>query len=115
MSHTGPWGSVLWDHLNEIRVLRIKRKSWKDIASQLKIEHGIEVQPRTVRNFFVRSRSPKLKIPAGLDALKSIVKPSTNLVQSSSSTLPITPTTFEPDLSVEPDHKTLFGRKKFDE
>src|SRR5271166_5047403 len=27
MSHTGPWGSVLWDHLNEIRVLRIKRKS----------------------------------------------------------------------------------------
>ena len=29
-------GSVLWDHLNEIRVLRIKRKSWKDIASQQK-------------------------------------------------------------------------------
>jgi hypothetical protein len=115
MSHTGPWGSVLWDHLNEIRALRIKRKSWKDIASHLKTEHGIGVQPRAVRNFFVRIRNPKLKIPAGLEALKSIAKPSTNLAQSSSSTLSIKEPTDEPDLSVEPDHKTLFGRKKFDE
>lgn len=61
--HPGPWGSPLWDHLETIRTLRMQRKTWKQIAEAL----DVETTPRAVRNFFVRSRNPKRKVPAGLE------------------------------------------------
>jgi hypothetical protein len=69
--HPGPWGSLLWNHIEEIRSLRIQRKRWKDIAEHLEKERGVKTSARAVRNFFVRSRNPKLRLPAGLEHLRA--------------------------------------------
>jgi hypothetical protein len=67
--HPGPWESQLWDHIEEIRSLRRQRRKWKDIAAELALK-GVTISPAAVRNFFIRSRSPKLKLPAGLEHLR---------------------------------------------
>src|ERR1700674_4336677 len=68
--HPGPWQSELWDHLEEIRSLRRARATWKDIAAQLGEKHGVQTPAAAVRNFFVRSRNPNLRLPDGLEHLR---------------------------------------------
>ena len=74
--HPKPFQSKLWDHLPEIQELRRRRKTWAEIARHLKDAHGLELSYRTVRNFFLRTRSPKRRIPAGFEeALGVLPKP----------------------------------------
>lgn len=73
--HPGPWGSQLWDHLEEIRRLRRARTKWKDIAKALEAQN-VTITASALRNFFVRSRDPKLKLPAGLEHLRPPESPS---------------------------------------
>ena len=47
--------------------MRRARKMWAEIAAHLKEAHGLEVSYRTIRNFFIRTRSPKRRIPAGFE------------------------------------------------
>src|SRR5258707_15413930 len=56
--HPKPFQSALWNHLEEIRQMRRARKMWIEIAAHLKEAHGLEVSYRTIRNFFIRTRSP---------------------------------------------------------
>ena len=65
--HPKPFQSALWNHLEEIRQMRRARKMWAEIAAHLKEVHGLEVSYRTIRNFFIRTRSPKRRIPAGFE------------------------------------------------
>jgi hypothetical protein len=65
-----PWQSKLWDHLEEIRSLRRARATWKDIAAHLGEKHGVQITAAAVRNFFVRSRNPNLRLPDGLEHLR---------------------------------------------
>jgi hypothetical protein len=64
MPSIGPFQSPLWDHLDQIKKLRMARKTWKAIAEQL----PVRLTPRSVRNFFVRYRNAKL--PAGFESLR---------------------------------------------
>jgi len=76
LEHPGPWVSELWNHLEEIRTLRMQRKTWKQISKTLADKTpSVKITPRTVRNFFVRSRDPKLTLPAGLEHLRPIPPP----------------------------------------
>jgi hypothetical protein len=68
--HPGPWGSVLWDYLEDIRKWRMARTKWIDVVVLLKNEKGIIITPAAVRNFFVRSRNPNLKLPDYLEHLR---------------------------------------------
>jgi IS5 family transposase len=73
--HPKPFQSSLWPHLDTIRQMRRERKMWTEIADHLKTK-GVTVSYRTVRNFFLRTRSPKRRIPAGFEeALGVIPKP----------------------------------------
>jgi hypothetical protein len=65
--HPKPFQSALWTHLEEIRQMRRARKMWAEIAAHLKEAHGLEVSYRTIRNFFIRARSPNRRIPAGFE------------------------------------------------
>ncbi len=65
--HPKPFQSALWNHLEEIRQMRRARKMWAEIAAHLKEAHGLEVSYRTIRNFFIRTRSPNRRIPAGFE------------------------------------------------
>ncbi len=47
--------------------MRRARKMWAEIAAHLKEAHGLEVSYRTIRNFFIRTRSPNRRIPAGFE------------------------------------------------
>jgi hypothetical protein len=72
--HPGPWGSVLWDHLEAIRDLRRKRKRWSDIAVHLEKEHGVKITSRAIRNFF--ARAIKAKLPLGFEPTSLLPKAS---------------------------------------
>jgi IS5 family transposase len=61
--HPKPFQSALWNHLEEIRQMRRARKMWAEIAAHLKEAHGLEVSYRTIRNFFIRTRSPNRRYP----------------------------------------------------
>src|SRR5438309_630886 len=71
--HPGPWGSVLWDHLDEIRALRRKRKRWEDIALHLEKERGVKLTSRSIRNFF--ARAVKAKLPLGFEPIAPSTSP----------------------------------------
>lgn len=66
-NHPSPWGSALWDHLEEIKALRGQRKKWQEITDHLVGQYGIKITHRAVRNFFVRSLDPNRRIPAGFE------------------------------------------------
>lgn len=65
--HPKPWASALWGYRDEIHGLRLQRKTWQEIADHLEQKHSVKITSRAIRNFFVRSRDPKL--PAGLENL----------------------------------------------
>jgi hypothetical protein len=117
--HPKPYQSKLWDHLEEIRAMRHARKMWPEIAEHLKAAHGIEVSYRTVRNFFVRTRKPKQRIPAGFEGILGVAaKPSPAPVPPASvpAPPPVTPeATGQPDWEPVEDPHTgmpeIFRRK----
>jgi hypothetical protein len=67
--HSGPWACPLWDHVDEIRSLRMARKSWEEVSVQME-KHDIRLKARAIRNFFLRATDPNLKLPLGLEHLK---------------------------------------------
>jgi hypothetical protein len=81
--HPKPFQSALWNHLEEIRQMRRARKMWAEIAAHLKEAHGLEVSYRTIRNFFIRTRSPKRRIPAGFEESLGVPVPHPGPVPSS--------------------------------
>src|SRR6266403_6237395 len=89
--HPGPWQSKLWDHLEEIRSLRRARATWKDIAAQLGEKHGVQITAAAVRNFFVRSRNPNLRLPDGLEHLRAPSNPHASLPSNPSEPQPAAP------------------------
>jgi len=77
--HPKPFQSQLWPHLETIREMRRTRKTWVEVAKHLQTQ-GVTVSYRTVRNFFLRTRSPKRRIPAGFEeALGVVPKPPATL------------------------------------
>ena len=88
--HPKPFQSALWNHLEEIRQMRRARKMWIEIAAHLKEAYGVEVSYRTVRNFFIRTRSPNRRIPAGFE--ESLGAPLAHPGPVASSALSVTPT-----------------------
>src|SRR5271165_4405578 len=66
----GPYTSALWDHLAEIKKLRQQRKTWEQVAAILadpKRDDKVVITGRAIRNFFIRSRKPGRRIPAGFE------------------------------------------------
>jgi hypothetical protein len=63
--HPKPYESPLWQHLETIRSLRRRRKTWAAIAVHLEESHGLTTSLRTVRNFFKRARSGR--VPLGFN------------------------------------------------
>jgi hypothetical protein len=53
--HPGPYASQLWPHLESIRTLRRRRKTWRAITKHLDDACGIKLGVWTVRNFFKRA------------------------------------------------------------
>ena len=68
--------------------MRRARKMWAEIAAHLKEAHGLEVSYRTIRNFFIRTRSPKRRIPAGFE--ESLGAPVPHRGPVPASALPVT-------------------------
>jgi hypothetical protein len=56
---------ALWQKVQEARRAFARAKFGESF--NLKEAHGVEVSYRTVRNFFIRTRSPKRRIPAGFE------------------------------------------------
>lgn len=51
-----PFRSKLTPFFEEIRQLRLRRRTWKQIAEQLEAEHGVKSAPSSVYEFFRRHR-----------------------------------------------------------
>lgn len=49
-----PFSSPLWEHVDLIRELRLKRVSWLAIAEVLKSDHGVDINYRSIHAFFKR-------------------------------------------------------------
>jgi hypothetical protein len=76
-AHPSPYTSQLWPHLETIRTLRRRRKTWRAIAKHLEDACGIKLGVWTVRNFFKRSTSGS--VPLGFrnaQATRESEKPS---------------------------------------
>jgi hypothetical protein len=75
--HPRAWGSVLWDHRDEVLAMRRGRKTWKEITEHLAQTHGVKLTYGTVRNFFVRySKRLKTKnFPVGYGPEPTIADP----------------------------------------
>ncbi len=60
-----PFQSSLEPHLETIRALRLKRRTWRQVAAALKTEHGLEIDPAAVYKFFKRRVRPSTRQPLG--------------------------------------------------
>ena len=64
-----PFQSSLEPHLETIRALRLKRRTWRQVATTLKAEHGLEIDPAAVYKFFKRRVRPSTRQPLGFPTL----------------------------------------------
>lgn len=64
MDNPGPYRSVLWSHLEDIRRWRASGDTWKAIANKLFSIHNIKVSTQGVYLFF--KRSDKVREPLGM-------------------------------------------------
>ena len=64
-----PFQSSLEPHLETIRALRLKRRTWRQVAAALKAEHGLEIDPAAVYKFFKRRVRPSTRQPLGFPTL----------------------------------------------
>jgi hypothetical protein len=69
-THPAPHQSTLWPHWQVIGELRRSKKTWKQIAAELKDSYRISISAGSVRNFFKRATQGRLllgvarKVPA---------------------------------------------------
>ena len=61
-AHPSPYTSQLWPHLEMIRTLRRRRKTWRAITKHLEDECRVKLGVWTVRNFFKRATSGKVPL-----------------------------------------------------
>ena len=64
-----PFQSSLEPHLETIRALRLKRRTWRQVAAALKAEHSLEIDPAAVYKFFKRRVHPSTRQPLGFPAV----------------------------------------------
>lgn len=64
-----PFQSSLEPYLETIRALRLKRRTWRQVAATLKIEHSLEIDPAAVYKFFKRRVRPTTRQPLGFPTL----------------------------------------------
>jgi hypothetical protein len=62
-----PYRSALWEHVQEIRALRLKRQSWRAIATQLEEQHGLKMAPNTITRWFERGAAKRWRVPMGFE------------------------------------------------
>jgi hypothetical protein len=62
--HPRPFQSQLWKHLDQLRVWRRQKWSWRQIAEVLRTQHGIEISFQAVHDFFRRA-SRRKHLPLG--------------------------------------------------
>jgi hypothetical protein len=60
--HPAPYTSRLWPHMETIRTLRRRRKTWRAITKHLEDACGIKLGVWTVRNFFKRATSGRVPL-----------------------------------------------------
>lgn len=63
-----PFQSSLEPHLETIRALRLKRRTWQQVAETLKAEHDLEIDRSAVYKFFKRRVQPSARQPLGFPA-----------------------------------------------
>jgi hypothetical protein len=61
-AHPSPYTSQLWPHLETIRTLRRRRKTWRTITKHLEDVCGVKLGVWTVRNFFKRATSGRVPL-----------------------------------------------------
>lgn len=57
--HPRPYRSQLWNYVDEIRQLRRRRWTWREITDHLRREHGVHVTLWTVQKFARRVANGK--------------------------------------------------------
>ena len=62
-----PYRSALWEHVEEIRALRLKRQSWRAIARRLEEQHGLKMAPNTITRWFERAAAKRWRVPMGFE------------------------------------------------
>jgi hypothetical protein len=78
--HPKPYQSALWPYLPLIRKRRLARRSWPEIAAELKT-FGVSVHPDTINRFFARVQKGKVPrgfaedVEAGSAAQEIVVQP----------------------------------------
>jgi hypothetical protein len=76
-THPAPHQSALWPYWRMIGHARRAKKTWKQIAAELK-ESGITISAGSVRNFFKRASQGRL--PLGVVSNAPAVRPRVNAV-----------------------------------
>jgi hypothetical protein len=61
-AHPKPYESALWRHLDTIRLLRRKRKTWAAISAHLEKAHGLKTSCRAVHKFFKRASAGRIPL-----------------------------------------------------
>ena len=67
--HPPAWGSPLWPHVDEIKSMRKRRQTWREIAEFLEATHGVKTTRGTVQRFFKRAKELKKSLPLGFDTM----------------------------------------------
>ena len=77
--HPRPFQSILWQHLELIRLRRRQRHPWRVIVEELQNQHGITTTQSTVMRFFKRARARLQEgskgLPLGFDEIVEGSKP----------------------------------------
>jgi len=75
-THPVPYTSQLWPHLETIRKLRRRRKTWRAITKHLEDACEIRLGVWTVRNFFKRATSGRVSLGfSNAEATRDLQKP----------------------------------------
>jgi len=64
---SAPYRSALWEHVEEIRALRLKRQSWRAIARELEELHSLKMAPNTITRWFERAAAKRWRVPMGFE------------------------------------------------
>ena len=68
-----PYKSSLSPHLETIRALRLKERTWQQIADELEANHGLKISPWAILKFFQRRVDPTARRPLGFPSLSEPV------------------------------------------
>ena len=68
-----PYKSSLSPHLETIRALRLKERTWQQIADELEATHQLKISPWAILKFFQRRVDPTARRPLGFPAVSTPV------------------------------------------